>query len=98
MGDLLSMLQAQNGSLEDEPDSTPDAAANGCSPAALDPAAFPSELQWQRSDQQMDRTALMARDPILYYDEVPLYESELDDNGASQLSVKVGGSANGIMV
>ena len=32
---------------------------------------------------------LMARDPILFYDEIPLYESELDDNGASQLLVKV---------
>lgn len=31
----------------------------------------------------------MARDPILFYDEIPLYESELDDNGVSQLSVKV---------
>ena len=32
---------------------------------------------------------LTARDPIQFYAEVPLYESELDDNGASQLSVKV---------
>ncbi len=32
---------------------------------------------------------LMARDPILFYDEIPLYESELDDNGVSQLLVKV---------
>lgn len=32
---------------------------------------------------------LMARDPILFFDEVPLYESELDDNGVSQLRVKV---------
>ena len=31
----------------------------------------------------------MARDPILFYDEIPLYESELDDNGVSQLLVKV---------
>lgn len=32
---------------------------------------------------------LMARDPILFYDEIPLFESELDDNGVSQLLVKV---------
>ena len=32
---------------------------------------------------------LTARDPILFFDEVPLYESELDDNGVSQLRVKV---------
>lgn len=31
---------------------------------------------------------LMARDPILFWDEIPLYESELDDNGVSQLRVK----------
>lgn len=31
---------------------------------------------------------LMARDPILFWDEIPLYESELDDNGVSQLQVK----------
>ena len=37
----------------------------------------------------MDRALLTSRDPILFYDDVPLYESELDDNGASQLSVKV---------
>ena len=34
---------------------------------------------------------LMARDPILFYDEIPLFESELDDNGVSQLLVKVYG-------
>ena len=37
---------------------------------------------------------LMARDPILYYDEIPLFESELDDNGVSQLLVKVSHSSD----
>ncbi|KAJ9155077.1 Type 2A phosphatase activator TIP41 [Pleurostoma richardsiae] len=32
---------------------------------------------------------LKRRDPILFYDEVMLYESELDDNGISVLSVKL---------
>lgn len=32
---------------------------------------------------------LKRRDPILFADEVVLYESELDDNGISMLSVKV---------
>lgn len=32
---------------------------------------------------------LRRRDPILFFDEVMLYESELDDNGTSVLSVKV---------
>ena len=43
---------------------------------------------WESSAEQLNRAPLLARDPILYYDEVPLYESELDDNGVSQLSVK----------
>lgn len=37
----------------------------------------------------MGMALLRARDPIQFYAEVPLYESELDDNGSSQLSVKV---------
>jgi TIP41-like family len=45
---------------------------------------------WQPSERQIDRRMLMARDePILFYADVPLYESELDDNGVCQLSVKV---------
>lgn len=37
----------------------------------------------------MDKSQLLAREPILFFADIPLYESELDDNGASQLSVKV---------
>ena len=37
----------------------------------------------------MDKSLLLEREPILFYADIPLYESELDDNGASQLSVKV---------
>ena len=32
---------------------------------------------------------LTARDPILFFDELTLYESELDDNGLMSLTVKV---------
>ena len=46
--------------------------------------------EWVPSTDALDKSLLLARDPILFYDEVPLYESELDDNGASQLHVKVG--------
>jgi type 2A phosphatase activator TIP41 len=46
--------------------------------------------QWQPSSSQIDRRMLMSKDePILFYAEVPLYESELDDNGVCQLTVKV---------
>jgi type 2A phosphatase activator TIP41 len=45
---------------------------------------------WQPTQQQADRALLMSRDePILFFAEVPLYESELDDNGCSQLVAKV---------
>lgn len=32
---------------------------------------------------------LARKDPILYYTEVPLFESELDDNGSSRLTVRL---------
>ena len=44
---------------------------------------------WYPVDERIDRTLLMARDPILFFDELTLYESELDDNGAMSLTVKV---------
>lgn len=45
---------------------------------------------WQSTDCQADRALLLSRDePILFFAEVPLYESELDDNGCSQLVAKV---------
>ena len=47
------------------------------------------EASWEATNEGMDRSMLMARDPILFWDEVPLYESELDDSGVSQLRVKV---------
>ena len=31
----------------------------------------------------------MERDPILFFDELTLYESELDDNGLMSVTVKV---------
>ncbi|KAL3153289.1 hypothetical protein ABBQ38_011634 [Trebouxia sp. C0009 RCD-2024] len=48
-----------------------------------------AEPAWEHTSEGMDRSMLMARDPILFWDEIPLYESELDDNGVSQLRVKV---------
>ena len=44
---------------------------------------------WAPTQEQMNPGLLMSRDPILYFAEIPLYESELEDHGASQLSVKV---------
>jgi type 2A phosphatase activator TIP41 len=48
------------------------------------------QLAWQPTSVQIDRQMLMSKnEPILFYAEVPLYESELDDNGVCQLTVKV---------
>ncbi|GIL82295.1 hypothetical protein Vretimale_7260 [Volvox reticuliferus] len=44
---------------------------------------------WQPTTEQIDRGLLMERDPILFYSEVPLYESDLDDNGVCSLTVKL---------
>lgn len=53
-------------------------------------AAAPAETVWQQTEHQIDRHMLMSKnEPILFYAEVPLYESELDDNGVCQLTVKV---------
>lgn len=44
---------------------------------------------FQPTDKQIPIELLKRRDPILFFDEVVLYESELDDNGISIYSVKV---------
>ncbi|KAI0389995.1 TIP41-like family-domain-containing protein [Xylariaceae sp. FL0594] len=46
------------------------------------------ELTFAPTDQPIPVELLKRRDPILFYDEVVLYESELDDNGISVLTVK----------
>ncbi|KAJ7562544.1 hypothetical protein O6H91_03G073800 [Diphasiastrum complanatum] len=51
--------------------------------------ATSSPIQWVDCDDKIDLVALRAKDPILFYDEVVLYEDELADNGVSLLSVKV---------
>ncbi|KAK6916369.1 TIP41-like protein [Dillenia turbinata] len=46
-------------------------------------------LQWDDCEQKIDMASLAPREPILFYDEVVLYEDELADNGVSLLTVKV---------
>lgn len=51
-----------------------------------------SAATWQTTDSSKDpiRTDLLARpDPILFYDDVCLYEDELADNGIAIFSVKI---------
>jgi type 2A phosphatase activator TIP41 len=46
-------------------------------------------VEWVECEEPIDMAALQARDPILFYDEVVLYEDELADNGISLLTAKV---------
>ncbi|CAA7019917.1 unnamed protein product [Microthlaspi erraticum] len=48
-----------------------------------------ASLQWEDCEEQIDLAALSLKEPILFYDEVVLYEDELADNGVSLLTVKV---------
>ncbi|XVE93458.1 hypothetical protein REPUB_Repub01dG0194500 [Reevesia pubescens] len=48
-----------------------------------------SGLHWEDCKEQLDMGALTLKEPILFYDEVVLYEDELADNGVSLLTVKV---------
>lgn len=46
-------------------------------------------LCWEDSKEKIDLVSLSLKEPILFYDEVILYEDELADNGISLLTVKV---------
>ncbi|XP_028780556.1 TIP41-like protein isoform X2 [Neltuma alba] len=46
-------------------------------------------LKWEDCEEKIDVVALASKEPILFYDEVILYEDELADNGVSLLTVKV---------
>ncbi|CAN8327465.1 unnamed protein product [Cochlearia groenlandica] len=48
-----------------------------------------ASLHWENSEEQIDLAVLSLKEPILFYDEVVLYEDELADNGVSLLTVKV---------
>lgn len=47
------------------------------------------ELSFQPTEKQIPIELLKRRDPMLFFDEVVLYESELDDNGISLYSAKL---------
>lgn len=54
-----------------------------------EPAEGGSSIQWEDCKEQIDVVALSSKEPILFYDEVVLYEDELADSGVSLLTVKV---------
>ncbi|CAF5089534.1 unnamed protein product, partial [Rotaria sp. Silwood1] len=43
----------------------------------------------ESTDQQLDLEKLKRQEPILFYDELTLYEDELADNGISNLILKI---------
>lgn len=46
-------------------------------------------VEWVAADERVvDMALLQSRDPILYYDDLSLYEDELHDHGLVSLSVK----------
>ncbi|KAI1816758.1 TIP41-like family-domain-containing protein [Poronia punctata] len=47
------------------------------------------DLEFKQTDLPIPIELLKRRDPILFFDDVVLYESELDDNGISIMSVKL---------
>nr|ADP88926.1 TIP41-like protein [Gunnera manicata] len=48
-----------------------------------------SSLYWEDCKERIDVIALASKEPILYYDEIVLYEDELADSGVSLLTAKV---------
>lgn len=48
-----------------------------------------SSICWEDCEEKIDVSALAPKEPIIFYDEVILYEDELSDNGTSLLTVKV---------
>ena len=48
-----------------------------------------TNIPWQATTDKINYEKLKQKEPILFYDEVILYEDELDDNGCSKLSVKI---------
>ncbi|CAH9100295.1 unnamed protein product [Cuscuta europaea] len=50
---------------------------------------FETNYQWENCKEKIDVATLALKEPILFYDEIVLYEDELADNGISLLTVKV---------
>ena len=48
-----------------------------------------SPLQVSETDEKIDYERLKVQEKILFFDEIILYEDELDDNGIAKLSIKI---------
>lgn len=63
--------------------------ASGARGGADEPAVASPLLRWTSPAPAFDRSLLLARDPILLFASVPIYESELEDNGVASASVRL---------
>ncbi|KAI8624391.1 TIP41-like family-domain-containing protein [Xylariaceae sp. FL1651] len=66
-----------------------DADADGGAPETKTENEIRRPREFTPTDEPIPIELLKRRDPILFFDDVMLYESELDDNGISVLSVKL---------
>ncbi|CAF3763865.1 unnamed protein product, partial [Adineta steineri] len=59
-----------------------------------------SDKSWhiEVTDQQLDLEKLKRQEPILFYDELTLYEDELADNGISNVTLKIRCMPSGFFV
>ena len=87
-GDLEVLASSSNGvdsSVEAAADgsSAPDSGSSSMAAGSSSGSGSGGSLQWRESSEQMNRALLTSRDPILLFDSLLLYESELEDNGVS---------------
>jgi len=57
-----------------------------------------SGLEWQKTEERIDYEKLKQKEQILFFEDVILYEDELDDNGCSKLSAKIRVMPSGFFV
>jgi len=55
-------------------------------------------VEWQPTDNRIDYEKLKEMEKILFFDDVILFEDELDDNGCSKLSVKIRAMPSGFFI
>ncbi|KAI0122278.1 TIP41-domain-containing protein [Daldinia grandis] len=77
----LGAVATENDTSADEPKKSSEQEIEG--------AQKSNKFEFTPSSNPIPIELLKRRDPILFFDEVMLYESELDDNGISVLSVKL---------
>merc|ERR1712111_211964 len=55
-------------------------------------------LEWQKTEERIDYEKLKQKEQILFFEDIILFEDELDDNGCSKLSAKIRVMPSGFFV